>query len=219
MSTILAFEVDVTLPDFPDAGDEVTMSKAVLSGCEQDGTLLDCSRLAEGVVVEDLKSAVLLLEVNVTLLDFSDVGDEVRVSNLVAVLSGCEQEGTLLDSLRLIEMVEIKDFVSAILVPEVNTALTDFCDVDDEVAVTANVVLEGDASLLDCSCVGDVVTVTAPVGAPSEGKQNSTLLDSTKLSSGAIADDLVISMLQDDRSPVDFRSVGELTGLISVLSG
>lgn len=45
------------------------------------------------------------------------------------------------------------------------------------------------------------------------------LLDSTKLSSGAIADDLVISMLQDDRSPVDFRSVGELTGLISVLSG
>lgn len=90
MSTILAFEVDVTLPDFPDAGDEVTMSKPVLSGCEWDGTLLDCSRLAEGVVVEDSKSAVLLLEVNVTLLDFSDVGDEVRVSNLVAVLSGCE---------------------------------------------------------------------------------------------------------------------------------
>lgn len=67
-------------------------------------------------------------------------------------------------------MVEIKDFVLAILVPEVNTALTDFCDVDDEVAVTANVVLEGDASLLDCSCVGDVVTVTALVGVPSEGK-------------------------------------------------
>ena len=41
-------------------------------------------------MVEDLKSAVLLLEVNVTLLDFSDVGDEVTVSNLVAVLSGCE---------------------------------------------------------------------------------------------------------------------------------
>ena len=34
MSTILAFEVDVTLPDFPDAGDEGTMSKPVLSGCE-----------------------------------------------------------------------------------------------------------------------------------------------------------------------------------------
>lgn len=34
MSKILAFEVDVTLPDFPDAGDEVTMSKPVLSGCE-----------------------------------------------------------------------------------------------------------------------------------------------------------------------------------------
>ena len=67
-------------------------------------------------------------------------------------------------------MVEIKDFMLAILVPEVNTALTDFCDVDDEVAVNANVVLEGDASLLDCSCVGDVVTVNAPVGAPSEGK-------------------------------------------------
>ena len=41
-------------------------------------------------MVEDFKSAVLLLEVNVTLLDFSDVGDEMRVSNLVAVLSGCE---------------------------------------------------------------------------------------------------------------------------------
>ena len=67
-------------------------------------------------------------------------------------------------------MIEIKGLTLEILVPKVNTSLTDFCDIGDEVAVTAILILEGDAMLLDFNGVDDVVTVTAPVGVPSEGK-------------------------------------------------
>ena len=42
-------------------------------------------------------------------------------------------------------MIEIKGLTLEILVPKVNTSLTDFCDFGDEVAVTAILILEGDA--------------------------------------------------------------------------
>lgn len=51
------------------------------------GTLLDSSRCAEGVVVEDFFSSVLVLEVGETLRDCLKIGEDVNFKKLVSPVS------------------------------------------------------------------------------------------------------------------------------------
>ena len=83
-------------------------------------TLLDSSRCAEGVVVEDFVSSVLVLEVGDTLRDCLKIGEDVNFKKLVSLVS-IRVGVVMLDPFKEVEVGEL--FASVLLLVDSSAEL------------------------------------------------------------------------------------------------